>query len=411
MTLGLPRRLWVCIAAIGTVAALGVWGVSVLLASPTRPYALARHWPIRQGASGSIAVNPALGRVYVSTEIFTSALVASGEQIETYGLDGQYLGAFLDVPPGGAAGSLAPSDIAVSPTTGDIYGADSTVDANTITKYGPDGTKIGGWSVPDPSEALATFGGIAVAPGGGDVYVTVGYEVLRYTPSGRLVGSWGEIDKPTAHLRSPGGIAIGPGGDVYVNDDFAGAGIDQFRASGAFVRSWPLLKDSIGRHAADAIAVDSASGDVFAGDLGGDVEQFTGTGRRLGVFGDANADTLAVIPGGSAVYLANDLIAHDDVFEYVPGTIPTITRQPARQTVPPGRAATFVAAATGDPNPLVRWERSTTGGRTWHWIPGAVHRTLRLANVTARMNGDRYRAVFSNGVAPVVTRAVELRVT
>jgi len=59
----------------------------------------------------------------------------------------------------------------------------------------------------------------------------------------------------------------------------------------------------------------------------------------------------------------------------------------------------------------VGWQRSTNGGHTWRWIPGAVHRTLRVVKVTSRMNGDRYRAVFSNGVAPVFTRAVELRVT
>src|SRR5207249_511626 len=55
---------------------------------------------------------------------------------------------------------------------------------------------------------------------------------------------------------------------------------------------------------------------------------------------------------------------------------PTITTQPANQTVTAGLTATFTAAATGSPTPTVQWQVSTDGGVTFSNISGATSTTM-----------------------------------
>jgi hypothetical protein len=91
---------------------------------------------------------------------------------------------------------------------------------------------------------------------------------------------------------------------------------------------------------------------------------------------------------------------------------PTITLNPTSQTVMAGQTVTFTALATGSPVPGVQWQVSTNGGSTFSNISGATGTTLTLPNVTTGMNGDKYRAVFSNGVgSPATTSAATLGVT
>src|SRR6266481_7808444 len=49
---------------------------------------------------------------------------------------------------------------------------------------------------------------------------------------------------------------------------------------------------------------------------------------------------------------------------------PTITTQPANQTVTTGQTATFTAAATGSPTPTVQWQVSTDGGASFSNVSG-----------------------------------------
>ena len=48
---------------------------------------------------------------------------------------------------------------------------------------------------------------------------------------------------------------------------------------------------------------------------------------------------------------------------------PTVTTQPASQTVTAGQTATFTAAASGNPTPTVQWQVSTDSGSTFSDIP------------------------------------------
>src|SRR5208337_1563401 len=89
---------------------------------------------------------------------------------------------------------------------------------------------------------------------------------------------------------------------------------------------------------------------------------------------------------------------------------PSVTTQPASQTVTAGQTATFTAAASGNPTPTVQWQVSTDSGSTFSDITGATSTTLTLSNTTTAQNGDEYQAVFTNSVGTATTNAATLTV-
>jgi alpha-tubulin suppressor-like RCC1 family protein len=91
---------------------------------------------------------------------------------------------------------------------------------------------------------------------------------------------------------------------------------------------------------------------------------------------------------------------------------PSVSLDPANQTVYAGQSATFTAAASGYPPPTVLWEVSTDGGATFSPLSGATNDTLTIPDTTIGDNGNEYEAVFSNGVSPdATTTAATLSVT
>jgi hypothetical protein len=88
---------------------------------------------------------------------------------------------------------------------------------------------------------------------------------------------------------------------------------------------------------------------------------------------------------------------------------PTITTQPANQTVTAGQTATFTAAATGSPTPTVQWQVSTDGGVTFSNVSGATSTTLSFTTALSQ-SGNRYRAVFTNSAGTATTTAATLTV-
>jgi Ricin-type beta-trefoil lectin domain/Immunoglobulin I-set domain/Bacterial Ig domain len=90
-------------------------------------------------------------------------------------------------------------------------------------------------------------------------------------------------------------------------------------------------------------------------------------------------------------------------------TPPTITTQPANQTVTAGQTATFTAAATGSPTPTVQWQVSTDNGATFSNVSGATSTTLSFATASSQ-NGYQYRAVFTNSAGTATTTAAMLTV-
>lgn len=85
---------------------------------------------------------------------------------------------------------------------------------------------------------------------------------------------------------------------------------------------------------------------------------------------------------------------------------PTVTTHPQSQTVSSGNV-TFTAAANGTPAPTVQWQVSTNGGATFSDIPGATSTTLTVVASPAT-NGNKYRAVFTNGCGTAITNAATL---
>jgi hypothetical protein len=88
---------------------------------------------------------------------------------------------------------------------------------------------------------------------------------------------------------------------------------------------------------------------------------------------------------------------------------PTITMQPANQTVTAGQTAIFTAAATGSPTPTVQWQVSTDAGVTFSNVSGATSTTLSFTTALSQ-NGNRYHAVFTNSAGPATTTAATLTV-
>jgi hypothetical protein len=91
-------------------------------------------------------------------------------------------------------------------------------------------------------------------------------------------------------------------------------------------------------------------------------------------------------------------------------TAPEITTQPSDATVELYTPVSFSSAADGIPTPTVQWQVSSDGGATWSDLTGKTSATLSLRPMYAQ-NGYQYRAVWTNSVDQVISRAATLTVT
>src|SRR5581483_8576610 len=84
-----------------------------------------------------------------------------------------------------------------------------------IQEFGPDGSFIRQWAVPDWAAHAYDEPYLSVDPRSGDVLATDPQQlrVLVYTGDGRLIGAFG-----TGKLDLPIGVAAGPEGRVAVTD-------------------------------------------------------------------------------------------------------------------------------------------------------------------------------------------------
>ena len=79
-----------------------------------------------------------------------------------------------------------------------------------------------------------------------------------------------------------------------------------------------------------------------------------------------------------------------------PAAAPQVTTQPVNQVVASGSAATFTAAASGDPVPSVQWQVNMNNGQGWGNIYGANSTSYTVTDVTSAESGYEYQAVFTN---------------
>jgi uncharacterized protein (TIGR03437 family) len=87
---------------------------------------------------------------------------------------------------------------------------------------------------------------------------------------------------------------------------------------------------------------------------------------------------------------------------------PVVTTHPTNQSSAVGSSASFTVAASGTP-PTVQWQVSSDGNN-WSNIESATNATLNLTNVAITMNGQRYRAVFTNACGTATSNAATLTV-
>ena len=92
-------------------------------------------------------------------------------------------------------------------------------------------------------------------------------------------------------------------------------------------------------------------------------------------------------------------------------TPPTVTTSPLDRNTTVGSTVNLSTAASGTPTPDVVWQVSTTGGASFTNILGATSGILTLSNVSLAMNGNKYRAVFSNNCGVSNSSAATLTVT
>ncbi len=106
-----------------------------------------------------------------------------------------------------------------------------------------------------------------------------------------------------------------------------------------------------------------------------------------------------------------------ETFNPIVLTAPTVTTQPAAQTIQEGSATsvTFTVAFAGTPVPDIQWQKDAQGNGVFADIAGQTGATLLVAGTSvtvAANNGDQYRAVGDNGQSPAATtNAVALTVT
>src|SRR5207248_410870 len=84
---------------------------------------------------------------------------------------------------------------------------------------------------------------------------------------------------------------------------------------------------------------------------------------------------------------------------------PTITTQPASQTVSAGQTATFTVTATGTAPLSYQWQKNGTA------IGAATTASYTTPSTTAADNGDQFTVVVSNAAGSVTSRAAALTVS
>lgn len=100
-------------------------------------------------------------------------------------------------------------------------------------------------------------------------------------------------------------------------------------------------------------------------------------------------------------------------------TGPAITGFSGNFNAPVNSTATFSVTASGDPAPVIQWQRNSSGTVTPLWVPllssepgvgGVATNVLTVSGVTAAMDGHQFRAVATNASGTVTSAAGTLNV-
>ena len=308
-----PRRAARALTAALGLAGLGVAGIGVggIAAAAASTSAATLSIVAGTGTPGTPAAGPAtsspLGRMQaVAVGPHGSLYIAdpANQVIEKVSSAGTLsivagTGAY-GAPKAGPATSSpldSPSGVAVDPTTGDLYIADTNenevlqvTSAGTLSIFAGTGTYGAPTAGAATSSDLASPGGLAVGPNGSLYIADTGNDVIEKVSSGVLsivAGVSGTSGAPTpgaathSDLEVPQGIAVGPHGSLYIADAnnnqvlkvsagtlsiVAGTGTAGTPTAG------PATSSDLGGIA--DVAVNTTTGDLYLADSDhGDIEQ------------------------------------------------------------------------------------------------------------------------------------------
>jgi hypothetical protein len=261
--------------------------------------------------------------------------------------------------PGSGAGQMqSPEGVAVQPTSGNVYVADTGNDR--VDVFGPTGSFIEafGWGVADgqPRAEVCTTScqagiagsgpgqfskpttvaiGAPPGPAANKVFIgDAGNNVVEmFDAEGNFMSTIDGTSTPQGHFQDLVGVAVDQNGNLWTADGSTN-NVDEFDAHGGFVRQWT---DSHG--SPSAIAVDSAHDSVYltiptlsacsflcSGDV---TERWTSTGTFEGDidlplaygsegFGGPSASALAVDRSTGDVYVDHDADPNSDIRVYDP---------------------------------------------------------------------------------------------
>lgn len=95
---------------------------------------------------------------------------------------------------------------------------------------------------------------------------------------------------------------------------------------------------------------------------------------------------------------------------------PSVSEEPANQTVMPGQNATFTVTGTGPSTLSYQWQREAAGNSTWSNLSddgtyaGTGTGTLTVNDVTLGMNGDQFQCVITNTSGSITSTIATLTV-
>ncbi len=134
-----------------------------------------------------------------------------------------------------------------------------------------------------------------------------------------------------------------------------------------------------------------------------------------------NVTGLTAMGTASSVYagfrsIASGAPKYDNFAVDQSASAPTVAIQPSNATVTSGNSTSFTAAPNGNSAQSVQWQVSTNGGATFTNVTnggvysGATTLTLSISSTTG-LNGNLYRAVFSNSAGTATSTAATLSLT
>jgi DNA-binding beta-propeller fold protein YncE len=268
---------------------LALFLISVTLVSPTSILPLAysqgpsyvANWnqagegvPRLSGPSG-IAIDPSSGNVYVAD--------TENQRINIYSSNGTFVSEFGRYGEGDGR-FRSPEGIALD-QEGNVYVADTG--NHRIQVFSSNGTFLTGWGEYGADSAtFASPEGIALDQEG-NVYVadTGNHRIQVFSSNGTFLEQWGVYGEEDGSFRSPEGIALDQEGNVYVADTENNR-IQVFSSNGTFLEQWGEYGDGDGSFRfPEGIAV-GQQGNVYVADTGNNrIQVFSSNGTLIREWG------------------------------------------------------------------------------------------------------------------------------